>query len=84
MSIGRHMTSGLSAMDAGIDDVAFARLAAILHSECGIVLSDSKKSLAVSRLSKRLRQVGALSFILVSRRFSHLTQSTLQFISGAR
>ena len=62
MSIGRHMTSGLSAMDAGIDDVAFARLAAILHSECGIVLSDSKKSLAVSRLSKRLRQVGASDF----------------------
>lgn len=48
--------------DAGIDDASFRRIASTLHSECGIVLADSKKSLAVSRLSRRLRQLGLSDF----------------------
>lgn len=48
--------------DAGIDEAAFQRIASILHGECGIVLSESKKSLAVSRLSKRLRKLNLSDF----------------------
>ncbi len=48
--------------DPGIDEKSFRRIASILHGECGIVLADSKKSLAVSRLSRRLRQLKLKGF----------------------
>ncbi|MGR3802773.1 CheR family methyltransferase [Marinibacterium profundimaris] len=57
MTATRHTTEGFGSRDPGIDEASFKRLAAILHGECGIVLSESKKSLAVSRLSRRLREL---------------------------
>lgn len=57
MTVARHNSTGFAAQDVGIDDAAFKRLSVILRSESGIVLSESKKSLAVSRLSRRLREL---------------------------
>lgn len=45
-----------------IGDAAFQTLARNLHDETGIVLSDAKKGLAVSRLSRRLRALGLSDF----------------------
>lgn len=62
MTATRHNTTGFGRQDVGIDDNAFRRLSNILKRECGIVLSDSKKSLAVSRLSRRLRELKLRDF----------------------
>ena len=43
--------------NALVDDASFRLLASIVHSDCGIVLSDSKRNLVVSRLSRRLRDL---------------------------
>jgi len=51
-----------SAPAPAIDPQTFARLARLVHDESGIVLSDSKKSLVVSRLSRRLRTLGIADF----------------------
>ncbi|MEZ5716148.1 MAG: hypothetical protein R3D85_13890 [Paracoccaceae bacterium] len=45
-----------------IDDASFLRIAGLVHREAGIVLSDSKKNLVVSRLSRRLRDLQLQSF----------------------
>ncbi len=45
-----------------IGDAAFDALARLLRDETGIVLSESKKGLAVSRLSRRLRDLGLPDF----------------------
>ncbi|KMW60665.1 Chemotaxis protein methyltransferase CheR [Candidatus Rhodobacter oscarellae] len=47
----------LNARASGIDDTSFKQLAAIVYSESGIVLSDNKRNLLVSRLSRRLREL---------------------------
>ena len=62
MTAARHDRDGFASRETGIDDAAFRRLAAILQGECGIVLSESKKSLAVSRLSRRLRNLNLPDF----------------------
>lgn len=49
-------------MDYTITDAEFERLRSLVYRECGIHLSDSKKSLLVSRLAKRLRALGLTSF----------------------
>ena len=40
----------------------FHKIAALVHGEAGIVLSDSKVTLVYSRLAKRLRAIGLRSF----------------------
>ena len=40
----------------------FRQIAAVVHAEAGIVLSDSKVNLVYSRLAKRLRLIGLRSF----------------------
>lgn len=45
-----------------IGEAAFEALARLLREETGIVLSESKKGLAVSRLSRRLRHLGLSDF----------------------
>lgn len=45
-----------------IGDREFAVLANLVHDECGIVLAEAKKGLVVSRLSRRLRELGLRSF----------------------
>jgi len=51
-----------AAPDTSIDPQTFERLARLVHDESGIVLSDSKKSLVVSRLSRRMRTLGVADF----------------------
>ncbi len=48
--------------DTRIDPTSFDRLARIIRDESGIVLNDSKRNLVVSRLSKRLRDLGIRDF----------------------
>lgn len=62
MSALQQQFSDAPAGDGGIDEASFKRLSSILHRECGIVLSESKKSLAVSRLSRRLRHLSLNDF----------------------
>lgn len=45
-----------------IDARSFARLARLVHDESGILLSDSKKNLVVSRLGRRMRALGISDF----------------------
>ena len=45
-----------------IDPKSFAFLSRLVREEAGIVLNDSKKSLVVSRLAKRLRDLGMDTF----------------------
>lgn len=45
-----------------IDDASFARIADMVRKEAGIVLSDSKRNLLVSRLARRLRVLGLADF----------------------
>jgi chemotaxis protein methyltransferase CheR len=40
----------------------FAKIAALVHGECGIVLHEGKANLVYSRLTKRLRTIGLRSF----------------------
>jgi chemotaxis protein methyltransferase CheR len=49
-------------MDYAITDEEFDQLRGLIYRECGISLSDSKRSLLVSRLSKRLRLLGLDTF----------------------
>ena len=46
----------------GITDKEFKLFSALVYKESGIRLSDNKKALLVSRLSKRLRALGLDSF----------------------
>jgi chemotaxis protein methyltransferase CheR len=45
-----------------VDDASFARLAALVQNECGIVLSESKRNLVISRLGRRVRDLGLPDF----------------------
>jgi len=53
----------------------FAKIAALVHGECGIVLHEGKASLVYSRLTKRLRVIGLRSF----RDYCHLIESSEGF-----
>ncbi|MCC5969484.1 MAG: protein-glutamate O-methyltransferase [Pararhodobacter sp.] len=48
--------------ELSIGDREFAALAKLVHGESGIVLADAKKGLVVSRLARRLRDLGLRSF----------------------
>jgi CheR methyltransferase, all-alpha domain len=41
-----------------LTDKEFKRYSAIVYAECGILLTDEKRQLLNSRLSKRLRKLG--------------------------
>ena len=45
-----------------LSDREFARFAAFIRRECGIALSDAKRTLLVGRLARRLRELGIASF----------------------
>lgn len=49
-------------MNYAITDEEFRRFSALVYQESGITLSDSKKALLVSRLSRRLRELGLATF----------------------
>ena len=49
-------------MDYSISPKEFEQFRALIYQECGISLNDSKKTLLVSRLSKRLRPLELDSF----------------------
>jgi len=49
-------------IDTHLDDASFRALASIVKSTSGITMADNKKSMLVSRLSKRLRALGIASF----------------------
>ena len=49
-------------MDYSITPKEFEQFRALIYQECGISLNDSKKTLLVSRLSKRLRTLELDSF----------------------
>ncbi len=49
-------------MDYAITDEEFERFRSLVYRESGISLNDSKKSLLVARLSKRLRTLGLATF----------------------
>lgn len=44
-------------MHISLDDASFERIAGLLYRESGIVLSENKKHMVVSRLSKRIREL---------------------------
>lgn len=48
--------------ELSIGDKEFGILAKLVHEECGIVLADAKKGLVVSRLTRRLRELGLSDF----------------------
>lgn len=48
--------------DLAIGDTEFRTLARIVHAESGIVLSEGKRGLVVSRLGRRLRSLGLTDF----------------------
>ncbi|TKB34604.1 MAG: hypothetical protein E8D51_02595, partial [Nitrospira sp.] len=50
------------AMEYDISPKEFEQFRALIYQECGISLNDSKKTLLVSRLSKRLRMLELDSF----------------------
>lgn len=54
MNVSKHMP-GVG--EPGIDDRSFRQIAAIVHGEFGIALSENKRGLVVSRLSRRLRDL---------------------------
>lgn len=45
-----------------INETTFAAIAGIVHAECGIVLTESKRNLLVSRLTPRLRELRLTNF----------------------
>jgi chemotaxis protein methyltransferase CheR len=45
-----------------LSDGAFSALAALIHRETGIVITEAKRSMLVSRLSRRLRSLGLQDF----------------------
>ena len=47
---------------ATLSDADFATVAALIHRETGILITAAKKSMLVSRLARRLRQIGLTSF----------------------
>jgi len=59
------------ARELSIGDKEFGILARLVHTECGIVLADAKKGLVVSRLTRRLRELGLTDFAS----YCHLLQS---------
>lgn len=52
----------MGTMDYAITDEEFERFRSLVYRESGISLNDSKKSLLVARLSKRLRTLGLATF----------------------
>jgi chemotaxis protein methyltransferase CheR len=50
------------AFATAVSDQDFARFQALINRECGIWLSPVKKALLVGRLSRRLRELGMVSF----------------------
>lgn len=56
---GADANSGISATMTDADFAAFARL---IHAQTGIVIGDAKRSMLVSRLSRRLRKLGLADF----------------------
>lgn len=59
---GHHATIPDDGASPTIGEAAFRDLSRRLQAETGIVLSDSKRGLAVSRLTKRLRHLGLADF----------------------
>ena len=57
-AVGRRLVEG----EFVFTDDDFQQIAAILHGEAGIVVSESKATLVYSRLAKRLRALGLTSF----------------------
>jgi len=51
-----------SGIDTDLDEASFRALASIVKSTSGIMMTDNKKSMLVSRLSKRLRVLGIPNF----------------------
>lgn len=45
-----------------LSDEAFATLAGLIHDETGIVITEAKRTMLVSRLSRRLRHLGLADF----------------------
>ncbi|MGK5094653.1 protein-glutamate O-methyltransferase [Deltaproteobacteria bacterium TL4] len=45
-----------------MDDTEFGLFSKLIYNSCGIHLGESKKSLLISRLSKRMRELGCASF----------------------
>lgn len=62
MSLFEPISPGTPSERQSIGDAAFQKLARHLLDETGIVLSEAKKGLAVSRLSRRLRVLGLSNF----------------------
>ena len=50
------------AIEAAFTDADFGTVAALIHRETGILITQAKKSMLVSRLSRRLRHHGLASF----------------------
>lgn len=58
-----RMATGLQhAPSPVLSDAAFATLAGLIHNETGIVITEGKRSMLVSRLSRRLRHLGLADF----------------------
>jgi len=62
MSLGREPDRVAPPAGLSIDDISFKRLSRIVYADSGIVLNESKKCLLVSRLSRRLRDLGLSGF----------------------
>ncbi len=62
MSLAQERIAPPRWSNAAIGDAAFRTLADLVERETGIVLSEAKKALAISRLSPRLRRLGMRSF----------------------
>jgi len=62
MNAPRVNRTEASGSATAIDDRSFERLAQIAHAEAGIVISESKRNLVVSRLARRLRELGMSDF----------------------
>jgi chemotaxis protein methyltransferase CheR len=62
MNNQRNVQTGLIKNAEPISDREFALFQRLIHQDAGIFLSDAKKPLLVSRLSRRLRELGISSF----------------------
>jgi chemotaxis protein methyltransferase CheR len=62
MTNGSAVRPKISGAPQWIDDASFERIANMVQKEAGIVISESKRSLMVSRLARRLRALGLADF----------------------
>jgi len=56
------MNDALHAEPAGLSDREFQAIASFMYKETGIVLSEAKRAMVVSRLSRRIRDLGIPNF----------------------